>query len=241
MKKLKYIMLLLCFVSTAQLAQAQNEKAKDVLEKVKKSYDDKKQYEIETIYNMHRGLTGNSITESYKGEMVRNEDVTRFRVLKTEILQFPKAQLNIDHNQKKVIYAKTQIGAASQHSPIDVSVFLKLYYETSVTEKNGVLICEMVSNKPVSQNPYGKVVLHINKNTYLIEKQELFFSTLIPFVDEESNTKKMDYGRLVILLQLKDLQNNSKPALSDFITISPDNNISLTEQYKGYTLINQAN
>ncbi|MDY8138496.1 hypothetical protein [Aquimarina sp. 2201CG5-10] len=241
MKKIKYIVVVVCCLGFVELGYAQGEKTKELLNKVTTSYENKKQYQIAVTYNMHRGFTGNTITESYNGKMIRNDDFTQFKLASSEILRFSQSQLSIDHDEKKIIYSQNNKNGNVQNSPLDINGFLEYYDQTKITEKNDVLICEMVSTKTNFQNPYGKVVMYINKNSYQIEKQELFFSTLIPFAESDNNAKKMDYGRLVILLNHEDLKNKAKPNLGDYIDVSSKNKMSLKEQYQGYTLINQAN
>ncbi|WP_024771411.1 hypothetical protein [Aquimarina macrocephali] len=236
-KTYRYITILLCCIGSIQQSNAQNTNVKNLFKKVAQSYNDKKQYQIDVTYNMHRGLTGNTITESYQGKMVKNNDFSQMMVLNSEILQFPEGQLNIDHTAKIATYIDSK-GSSPKNQLLDISSFLDFYDEVKVTEKNGVLVCEMVSNKPDIQNQYGKVILYINKEKYLIEKQELFFSTLIPFVD--GNTKKMDYGRLVVHLKHRELESSAAPVLKDYINVLSKQNITLAEQYKGYHLTNQA-
>lgn len=238
MKKIyKYIAILLCCIGGIQQGNAQNANVENLFKKVTQSYMNKKQYEIDVTYNMHRGLTGNTITESYQGKMVKNNDFSQIIVLNSEILQFPEGQLNIDHTAKTATYVGSK-RSSSKNQLLDINSFLDFYDKAKVTEKNGVLVCEMVFAKPDIQNQYGKVILYINKEKYLIEKQELFFSTLIPFV--EGNTKKMDYGRLVVHLKHRELKSSATPVLKDYINVLSKQNITLAEQYRGYHLTNQA-
>ncbi|EZH71526.1 hypothetical protein ATO12_06885 [Aquimarina atlantica] len=236
-KTYKYIIILLCCIGSIQQNNAQNINIKNLFKKVAQSYNDKKQYQIDVTYTMYRGLTGNTITESYQGKMVKNNEFSQMTVLNSEILQFPGGQLNIDHTSKTATYIGSK-GTSSKNQLLDINSFLDFYDKVKVTEKNGVLVCEMVSAKPNIQNQYGKVILYINKEKYLIEKQELFFSTLIPFVD--GNTKKMDYGRLIVHLKNRELESSAAPVLKDYIHVLSKQNITLAEQYKEYHLTNQA-
>lgn len=237
-QRLKYIIIFFCCLFVTQEGQAQNEKTKDLLKKVQLAYENTKQYRIAVTYNMHRGFSGNNITESYQGSLVKNGDFSQFKALNSEIIQFPGIQLTMDHTEKIVRYAKTAKGATVPNSPLEVSNFLKLYDKTKVTERDGILVCEMVATKSNMQNPYAKVVLHVNKDTYRIERQELFFTSMIPFVESDGKTRKLDVGRLVILMNFKEMEEQVEPTPKDFILRSGKNDMSLTEQYKGYRLIN---
>ena len=75
----------------------------------------------------------------------------------------------------------------------------------------------------------------------MVERQELFFSTLIPFKDPETGRHKPDYGRLVIELQTKKTTSTEAPKLDDFVTISDNQKAFASSDYEGYNVINQAN
>ena len=85
------------------------------------------------------------------------------------------------------------------------------------------------------------MVLYINKENYHIEKQELFFATLVPFVDQKTNERKSDYGRLVITLDYQELVEQSAPKLKDYFSFSSTKRVILAPKYANYNFINQAN
>ena len=218
----KYSLVLIVLVnSMTSFVNAQQTDVKKIMNKVADIYEDKQQYHIAITYDMHRGLKGNNITESYEGEMIKNGAYSNFQALNSEVIQFPKEQLIIEHDTKNITYIKmkghTLAGSAS---PIDMTGFLTHYDKTKVVEKNGKFICELVSTKQNIQIPYSKVVLYINKENYHIEKQELFFATLVPFVDQKTNERKSDYGRLVITLDYQELVEQSAPKLKDYFSFS---------------------
>lgn len=236
-KEYKYILFIWCCVCYIN-SNAQNQQVKDLFSKITQVYIAKKQYEIDVTYAMYRGAKGNNITESYTGKMVKNNEFSQFKVLDSEMLQFSNTQLSINHKTKTITYIPVK-GASAQDMLFNMNTFLQYYDKATITEKNGIIICDMVPTKHNDQNQYGKVTLYINKDSYLIEKQELFFSNLIPFV-EDKNTTKMDIGRLVIVLKYNQLASKTAPTLNEYIQVLSTKKVTLVEQYKGYHLINQA-
>ena len=232
----KYVLLPL-FLFLGGNLYAQNKEAKELLDKVAAFYENSSAYQVELTYNMHRGLTGNNITESYKGSIIKNGSFLKMELLDSEILQFKEAQLIIDNSAKQVLYIDKSTGL--DNSPLNISAYLDYYTKTVVTNKGNIIVCEMVPQEISGQLPYGKVVLYINKDTYSLEKQELFFSNLIPFKNE-NNEDVNDYGRLVIELKHQKLNEDQKTyKLSDYISISSGDEASLTGKYSGYNLIKQ--
>lgn len=206
------------------------------LQKVVDVYKNSKTYQIEVTYSMLRGLTGNHVTETYKGEVTKSGNVNQFSIMGSEIIQSPDMKLTLDHKNQIMMYA-AQKDEAIQGSPVDISMLLEYFTLGVMREEKGILRYEMISNKKVPQFPYGKIVLHIDKASNYIKKQELFFSKLMPF--KEGPATKMDYARLVIDLDYPN--NNPEEALliSNYVVID-NGKLATTQKYQDYKLIEQA-
>ncbi len=238
---LQYMIVIFCCLGIVQEQQAQDKETKEILTKVQQAYNKVASQQIEVTYAMHRGLTGNTITESYTGTMIKKGAVSQFKVFNSEIIKFPNFQLIIDHEVKEVRYTNNKNGGGEMHTPLDIKSFLKIYDKTQITTDNGNWICEMVSTQKNPQNPYGKVKLYIDPTTYFIKKQELFFTAMVPFIEEDGHTRTMDMARMVIQLDHKPLEEGiTIPLPGDFIKTSATNTMILTANYKSYRLINSA-
>jgi len=212
---------------------------KSVLQDVTRNYEDTPAYEIEATYTMYRGLTGNNSTETYKGLLVKNGDINSFRILDSEVIQSSMHKINLNHKSKTISYTKQeQTGLAN--SPIAINQFLDFFEQSKITEKDGELICELVSKKGNQQIPYGKIILYVDKATSLLKKQVFFFATAIPFQEGEKTT--MDYGRLVIDFAHKGATVKTKALdIDTYVQIKKDGNIKIAENFKTYIVINQEN
>ncbi len=239
-KHIKYLftitLIMVMCISTASAQQ--NHQVKEVLKKITQFYTSANHYQIDIVYNMHRGLSGNTITESYQGKMIKKGDFTKIEALGSKILHFSKARLIVDSN-KKVITYNSLSGNTLNNTPVDVGAFLKYYDQSQIIDKGTILLCEMISTRKNFQLPYGKVILHIDKENYSVVKQELYFSNLIPFLNKEDNIQEQDYGRLIILLSHNLNTIPEVPKLKDYIKIETNNGLVLQDAYTQYRLIDQ--
>ncbi|MEE9363950.1 MAG: hypothetical protein V3U92_15220 [Cellulophaga sp.] len=240
--KITYIhrTLVLLLLGAALSSNAQGKDVEKVLDKATDFYKNKDQYKINMTFSLYRGLTGNTITETYKGTMEKSGEYSRNTILSTQVHRFSKAQLVIDATAKTMTY--TQIDpVAVQNSPMEIGAFLK-YYEKSQLLDTGEnqWICEMVTTKKnFIQVPYSKVVLYINKKDYSISKQELYFTNLIPFKGKSGNNTEQDYGRLVIELKHDFDSKIQKRELKDFLTNTSGRTKQLQKEFVSYRLIDQ--
>lgn len=232
---LSIIILLCSYLST----YAQMPSASETLAKVETYYKSLNEFDFEVEYKMYKGYTGNHITESYKGSMCKKEDVSQINILGSEIIQFPDTQLIIDNENKTLIYKKISEDVM-QKTPMDVSAFLKFYKETNTQISGNVLIHEMEIKNVQIPIPYNKIIVHVNKDTYKIEKQVLYLATKVPFVDENGK-ETPDLGRMEINFEQNSKSLKKTPKLNDYVFLDSNNKVHLAQAYNRYTIINQTN
>ncbi len=212
-------------------------KAEELLQQIVKAYKETPSYEIGVTYTMLRGLTGNNSTETYTGELIKQENINRFTAMNSEMIQTPGVKIVVDHSHKQIRYTYKQ-GPSLEGSPVDISSFMTYFEVADIREENNQWVCELIRNKKEVQLPYAKVVLYIDKNTQFLNKQELVFATLLPF--KEGNGSKMDYGRLMIELHHKKDSGVKALQLSDYV-IPHNDKLETVEKYQDYSLIEQPN
>lgn len=238
--RIQYIVIFSISCFAFSMATAQNMEIENVLSKVTKQYEDQEQFQIDVTYAMHRGFTGNKITESYKGKVLKKGNYSYFEVLGSKIIQFPDAQLIFDQRKKTITYAK-KTNTGLNNSPLNITRFLTMYDKTKITAQENTLICEMVSTAKNVQLSYGKVVLYVDKSNFRIKKQELFFSNVVPFTNTEKKSREMDYARLIITMDHKTVALKKTPQISDYFIRNTSGKMRLLPQYNEYQLINQSN
>ena len=217
---------------------AQLSSVKEVLDKVTQFYKGEDSYRIEMTFSMMRGITGNTITESYKGTMEKNGSYGRNLFLETEIHRFPNAQLAID--TKNRVVTLSDLGP-EQNSPAEVASLLDYYTKSQLIDGgSGEWVCELVSEgNGFSQLPYGKIEVYVDKENFSVAKQVLYFSNLVPFADGESGSTVQDYGRLVIEMEHELNADIAIRRLKDFIAEKADQDRKLIGQYMNFQLIDK--
>lgn len=233
MKNILNIILLLILTVTVK---AQQQSVNETLKKVEKYYKNIKTFNLDLEYAMYKGYDGNKLTESYKGNIYKNDNITRLKILGSEILQFPKAQLTIIEENKTIIYKPINDNKLN-NSPLDISSFLKYYNEVSSDVNNNTIIHELVLKNNQLPVPYNKILLHINKEDYSIKKQVLYLSTKVPFVDENGENSE-DVGRMVITFKTS-LSPIKTPKLQDYLVLESNKKIRLVKAYSSYSIIDQ--
>ena len=236
-KRIRHFAISTAFLLISTAIYAQYPSAQETLSKVETYYQTVNEYSLQVEYKMYRGYSGNEVTESYKGFMSKFGDISQTEILGSQILQFPEAQLVIDSKNKTLTYRKTSRDVA-QKLPMDISTFLKFYEETATNIKGNILIYEMKLKNSQIPLPYNRLLIHVNKDTYEIEKQVLFFATKVPFVDE-SGKETLDSARMEITLKNNSIKQRV-PRLNDFVVVE-DRKPHLTKAYQAYTIIDQTN
>ncbi len=217
---------------------AQEETVGSILQKSSTFYKGLSEYKVAISFGLHRGFESTMAVETYEGTFEKKGRFQRNQARETTVYLFPQAKIVLDENQKTMTYESFKEGAA-QETPVDLTVYLQYFKKTQLINSGNEYICEMVpENNTFSQLPYGKVVLHINKDDYRINKQILFFSTPIPFTNKNGDTEQ-DYGRLVIDLKHRIGETITEMRLEDFITESSGQR-KAADAYTAYRLIDQS-
>lgn len=217
---------------------AQEIKASELLKKVETHYKNTKTFNLDVEYAMYKGYTGTHRTESYMGSMYKNNEVTQIKVLGSEIVQFPKAQLTINNDYKTVTYNEIT-DKTLQQSPLDISAFLNFYKVVSTEVSGSTIIQELVVKNSQLPIPYNKIILHINKQDYSIKKQVLYLATKVPFIDDEGKSSQ-DVGRMVITFKTKPMPEDI-PELQDYVILGANDKLRLAKAYTTYNIIDQSN
>ncbi len=238
MKKPLILVFLFFVLAPAFLLKAQEPSVKEVLDKVTHFYKNKNSYRIEMTFSMLRGLSGNKVTEIYDGTLEKNGDYIRTVFLESEVHKFRNGQVTVDDKKRTIIFSDL---VTDHSSPAEVASLLNYFKKSQLTDGGEKKwICELVAvQNTFSQLPYGKVVLHIDKNNFSVLKQVLYFSTLVPFQDENSGGTVNDYGRLAIEMKHDFDGQVQKRSLKEFIIKETNQNLQLTGQYRSYQLIDQ--
>lgn len=240
-RKIKYPLLtVVLFFGNIALNYAQEITALKTFNKIESYYKAVNILDIEMEYKMFRGHTGTTPTESYKGTMYKNEGVSRVNILGSEIIDLPEAKLIVNKEAKTITYNKKS-NKETQKSPVDVSMFLKFYKEASTKISDHIIIHEMVLKKDIQMAmPYSKIVIYVDKNSYQIQKQELYLSTKVPFINKNGK-EAVDFARMEIKFKTNPNPLKKVPKLKDYVRIDTNKKVHLSQNYSAYKIIDQTN
>ncbi|OEK09133.1 hypothetical protein A8C32_10385 [Flavivirga aquatica] len=227
------------FLGNTVLAYSQKETATSLLKKISKYYQNTEAYQINMEYKMYKGLTGNEVTESYTGHLIKKKNIYQLKIANNEMLTINNKQMAIDHGQKIAVYRSSN--QASNATLIDVAGFLEYYDGLSVDKVNGLIKCVLIAKNKKQSVPYAKIALFINPNNYSVEKQEMYFASQLPFILENGDYIS-DFGRLSIeMKEVDNLLTDAVLSFNNYFNESDDGEIVLANRYKDYQFIDERN
>lgn len=235
LRKTSYLIVIIGIVTFIS-ANAQNEAATTVLEKMSAYYKETPSYHFDITYTLYQGITGTKVSETYKGSLAKKNKNTRFTALQSEIIQANDIQVTMDHENKTMVLADiSEKGITSTIG--DMEMFLQFFMVSGFETITNQIICELIPKKPSSLLPYNKIKLYLDAQTYRLQRQELFFTNKLPFVDKDGKTIP-DTGRLEVLM---DKSNKEIPNLhlNTILAVQPNGGIELKKEYASYQLVDQ--
>ena len=232
-----YVFHLVLFVLMHNMLSAQQKEILETLSKVSAYYKAQAILNLEMEYKMFMGYDGKQPTESYKGTLYKNGEVTQVKILGSEVLHFPQAQIAISEENKTLFYNKID-QPTEQNLPTEVASFLKFYEATSLNHEGNILIVELKKKPNPLTIPYSKITLYINQNSYAIDKEVMFLATKVPFVDKDGKDVE-DVGRIEVTFSSVFSSSEKMPKLEDYVILGPNNQVELAKAFKDYTILDQ--
>lgn len=228
----KSIIALMLLMSITLLGNAQ-ENTDEFLKQIEHKYKNLGDFHKQVVYSMYYE-NSDEASERYTGYILKKEDVSYVQLLGDEVVQFPEVHILVDNENKTLICSKATNGN-EQYEPIEFSKLLKLYTVVSKKSMKNTVVLNMNLNKAAIHIPYKKISLFINKDTFQIEKQILYFSGEYTSNKVEQASEKA--RRLEVIF--KNLAIETPPKLERYVTITPDKKIVPSAKFAGYKVIDQ--
>ncbi len=232
--KLKIIF---CFfvVLVSQNFHAQNEKEiVELLEKTNNYYS-KSQQPLDFNYKLFSTYTSKLVTEEYNGFYVKKGVSNYIRIHNTEFLQEGSLGIKINHDQKMILIINSK-EKSKTNTPLDISTYLK-HFKTKILKTSGNNYTIILQTNVLTQLPYGKVIIEIDKTSFKIKKQILYFLDNVPYL--EKGVKKNDTPRLEILINDKKISSEVIDEIfkTQNYNIKTKGEYTLSEKYSNYKLL----
>lgn len=240
MKNSPFIVCSIFLVLCIQFAKAQEVNAHMLLTKINDAYTSTDTIDLAIKFTMYKGYQGNEITEEYDGTYYKSSTVNHVNILNAEVLNVPEMRLVIDHENRTIECSKNS-DFTLKGSPIDVTTLVKYYKIKTSSLRGNTQIVELIAKEQAAL-PYTKIVLHINLETNFLERQELFFSNKIPFVDANG---KQTFNEARMMVSYRNMKNTATKIydLHDYILIPAMafEDIKPTQKYNDYKIIDSTN
>ncbi|AXT51732.1 hypothetical protein D1818_13095 [Aquimarina sp. BL5] len=234
LKSRKVYLRIICFLASFSVV-AQDTNTDEVLQTVSDFYQNTNAYAITMKYNVYKNDNEIKPVESYNGVYLKKNKYSKLQLLNSEVIQVVNTQLIIDHTNKAISYNKT-LGETQVVNTLDFKNYLKFYKTICVEEDQEKMVLHLQLKNNKTPIPYYKVILHIDQKEHFVTKQELFFSSKLPF---ESSDGKKEWGnaKLCIEMELQKSVNQEVLQISDYVTPNPNGHKQLTGKYKNYQLV----
>jgi len=236
MMGLRNSIIVVCFVIGNFLAAfGQEKRAKELLERASAYYIETPSYQVKTQYKMLKGLDGKEATESYDGYIIKNNDDYQVKIGNNLMLLNASNQLSIDHDQKIMLIKKAQKNVSN--TTVNVQQLLESYQEASVKKEKNYYKCELLPKKGQPNIAYAKIILWIDSSSYELQRQEMYFSSQLPFRLEDGNVV-MDFGRMMVEMSTQQ-ETLKMDAWDVYIKKNSNGSFEVTDAYSNYKLIDE--
>ncbi|WP_298423843.1 hypothetical protein [uncultured Kordia sp.] len=199
------ILFLVCFQT---YSFAQERTVDDILKETQNAMEQNQNMRFDMNYKWFGTYTAKKPSISYLGNLIKSKEIIYSKINNTFFITDPTSKTSIKCNEaEKALIIQSNITINNDQSPVALlSTFIKLFKIKKVKDNGSQWICTLTTDV-ITQLPYGKVEIYINKETALVEKEVLYFLTKAPYKNEEGQ-EKIDNPRMEITL------SNYKTSLS---------------------------
>lgn len=226
--------LVLALLFNSVLLNAQEKTVQEILNTTQQTMASYTNFSCDLAYNLYNTYTATNHALQYKGEVIKQDEIVYTKINKTIFLSDAKQQTHLKLNEKEraMIFIKSKTTDVEIQSPLEaIASYVNAFKNQSVQDKGTYWLCTLTSDM-LTQLPYGKVELHISKESNLITKQVLYFLTRVPYTnaqgervqgnpkleitlsnyDDDINEKEKK--SISFSTYIKDITTNPKPALA---------------------------
>ncbi|NQY07050.1 MAG: hypothetical protein HRT68_12900 [Flavobacteriaceae bacterium] len=225
---LTYMLLNVLFVS--------GQDAEQVVRKMQEYYQ-KESYSLQMEYKTYATYSAKDAYLKYDAFLLKSKNDAYYKIHNTEIICIDTDVIKIAHDQKMVQYSQVDKTALDQiTSPLDIEKILPYFVKKEVKETSEGFHCTFYTSQ-ITQLPYAKLELVIDKTRYALKKQVLYFNQVKKYKTTNGEIKT-DYPRLEIVCFPIDTRiDKQKVELSSYLQKRNDK-VVLSKKYAQYQLVN---
>ncbi len=199
-------------------AQENELSVNDILTKAQQVFANTQKYTVEVDYKMFGNYKTTKPLEAFSGVMVKNNASTYLKIHNTTFITNQKTKTSVKvFNEDKIIeVAKqtTEIVSLDNTSPVNIENFIKLFKYKKVEDKGAHYLCTLTTDK-ITQIPYGRVEIYIQKTDFHITKQVLYFLANVPYKDHNGEQQKGNPRLEVTISNYKDALSKTQEGIAE--------------------------
>lgn len=182
----KKVLTILCILCFQMHSFGQDKTVDEILSESQNTMKNFQNMSCDMNYKWYETYTTTKPSISYIGNLIKFENTVYSKINKTFFITDSKLNMAIKCNEaEKAFIVTNNAKIAESQSPLEVlNMFIKQFKTKHVKDNGNQWICTLTTDV-ITQLPYGKVEIYINKETALIEKQVLYFLSRVPYKNEK--------------------------------------------------------
>ncbi|WP_046745010.1 hypothetical protein [Kordia zhangzhouensis] len=193
------------FISCSTLGIAQEKTALEILKETQNIMKSSSDMSCDMSYNWYDTYADTNPSLSYKGRTIKHDKVVYTKINQTFFLIDQKTQLAIKCNETQKALLVTKVNDDYNQSPWELlESYIQQFKVKKVSDQGNHWVCTLTTDV-ITQLPYGKIEIYIDKQSSMMTKQVLYFLSQVPYTSADGE-KKIGNPKLEV-------------ALSDFKTV----------------------
>lgn len=242
MRKVTYsnlkMLIACCFICFSVLTNAQEKTVNEILKGTQEAMKKHTDLSCNMNYNWYDTYTATRPSIEYKGVMIKQESVVYSKINQTFFISDEKEQLALKCNEAQQALVVSKVNANQEQLPWElIEIYIKQFKIKKVIDKGDHWVCTLTTDV-ITQLPYGKVEIYIDKKSALMTKQVLYFLSQVPYKNTKGE-KKMGNPKLEISLSnYKTVLNNEEKTTARLATYikGSGENIEPVAAYKTFEI-----
>ena len=189
-------------------------------------------------YAMYKNEDGTKAYESYNGIQIRQQETFYQQLDKMEYIQGKDFVVKLNKDQKIMMVGYSSEPILRGVDQVATDKMLNYFSDKKLKDNQTHWEIELSSQEP-ELSEIARIILHIDKTTYRLSKQVLFFDIVSDFaVYEDKSEPNMGIPRLEITYSnYLDTIENTKVLEQDRYFTYQDDTISAAAEFKGFEVI----
>jgi len=178
-----------CFLCYGISMHAQEKTVHEILKSTQEAMKNSSDLSCNMSYNWYDTYIATKPSIEYKGQMIKQESVVYSKINQTFFITDEKAQLALKCNEVQQALIVSKVNANQGQLPWELlETYIEQFKIKKVIDKGSHWVCTLTTDV-ITQLPYGKVEIYIDKKSSLMTKQVLYFLSQVPYKNAKGEKK----------------------------------------------------